>query len=711
MDALDALDDVERFSVVAEQCSGKGSSSGWMKRTRSEGQLVAVDDAMSDASISTPITTKSKRRRPHSEAPTEIGASPVTNGNEPVICRGCARTEASPSFVHGDATVEWSFGGRGRWCSDCHTTWRTCYGHLGSLMTFNIWLSHLPNEQEFQMKLTAYISFLREGMSRISRAHIDGRVEVLRWAFDFWGLPFGLARVHLLGPPTSPPTVDPASFVQVVMPDGTPRVGHFKPVSNADAGQCMKDGATMLRRSQHTSAHWLSALNIQAIDGQDVAHVKAIMDADLDSEIVATTDMQGAKSDVVAVPFQKIIPAIVTAQRMVQATFGTSAWHATAKESHFTPLIAKIGTVRAQASSDGDKSTLVETSAWIDGLTAGKTFMKLYRVFYKFRKDEQFMALKDSCKCFLQFIKDAKIEAHFSLSLIGYKLQFYNGAANLGGLLASTTSFVEDGFACLLGANTPGGADNVDPEVWFREVFSQAVVIYLCSFSLDEMHDDADKIVEEFSTAMAVVKECSTKFKGILDPVLADMDKLKVILEVGLGAKSTSASCLREALRVCQTSQQLPNIKQYLQNNGSSLLLAATDSLQQRAADDIAATKLVKAVKTLDEDGLISIIPEGQPPHKFTVTNAESAFDLTSVQSCIESTTVFSEGLNFFSSPGQAEAHAALIVNWVKSCRGPSPWWTIVSSSGGLSTPRALFNAWRRPARAPATTRATPSST
>ena len=81
------------------------------------------------------------------------------------------------SIIDVNVIVPWAFK-RGRWCRDCHNTWRNKHSQEHTLVMFAKWLKCLPNKKIFQMNVLAWCSLVAEGHTRITGAVIAQRVEM-----------------------------------------------------------------------------------------------------------------------------------------------------------------------------------------------------------------------------------------------------------------------------------------------------------------------------------------------------------------------------------------------------------------------------------------------------------------------------------------------------------------------------------------------------
>ena len=72
---------------------------------------------------------------------------------EVLTCHGCGRVQGSDmSIIDVNVIVPWAFK-RGRWCRDCHNTWRNKHSQEHTLVMFAKWLKCLPNKKICQMNV------------------------------------------------------------------------------------------------------------------------------------------------------------------------------------------------------------------------------------------------------------------------------------------------------------------------------------------------------------------------------------------------------------------------------------------------------------------------------------------------------------------------------------------------------------------------------
>lgn len=478
MEALDALaaaeagggDTPRPDERAAEAAATRQPVARRLFSAASSGSLgdAAAESVVSSGQDGATPQRKAKRARAGSSPGAIVAASGTeAEAAELVQCRGCSRVDGGPSFVSGDAACEWAFQGRGSWCKDCHTCWRTCYSNLGSMALFAVWLNDPEHELEFFGKFVAYMTLLREGSCRITKLMIETRYDSLKWAFAFVGAPLGGLKIEMLKDTAAASKYDPTSLVQVVMTDGAARVGSFLRLTPSLAAARISPDATQFIRSQPPVPRCLASLPLQSSDSGEAALVGQILNVEPTSMVGSSPSCAGSEEAGMA---RKVDVQALAAHRALTATFASSFWSQTAKESQFTPLLQKFATIKHTASSDGDKSVLDLCTTFIDGLTAGKGFVKLYRVWARHRKLDQLLAMHPQCNRFLAFLESLDITPHCGLTLLGHKIDYLTNTKSEQSVSKATQVFISSGGFVTLGKAmieerpTSGGEGVVDPE-------------------------------------------------------------------------------------------------------------------------------------------------------------------------------------------------------------------------------------------------------
>ena len=332
----------------------------------------------------------------------ELGLSSVVKveeeaGEKIQTCNGCARIKGSSvCFVNMDESVQWpsGSGGRGLWCRDCHTTWRTYFSATHTLLLFSKWVRVESNFKDFEAALVAYLSLRAEGGQdrRITLAMIAERLKMLQWLSGLLGwqmAPFmikTLDEIKSQGGVVSSssddqPAIDPKTLCTIKTKDGF-HLGVMVPSTLASCSSsftrpCLPNTTPLLRQRA------LLATTSAADHAFAADHWQMWLDQQ-EGDVVA--GVQQVKKNIVASPAKTKMDVKLEALQMAPVelfnAFSSEEWM-TVRESRFTKPLDKLTTFRGDVSDVGDKPNIDKADAWISGLIAGKNLMKGHREYLK----------------------------------------------------------------------------------------------------------------------------------------------------------------------------------------------------------------------------------------------------------------------------------------------------------------------------------------
>jgi hypothetical protein len=134
---------------------------------------------------------------PLSSAKSEAGASDEHLGiqlEHPRECFGCCRhSETGRCYICPDQPVVWSQEtGRGAWCKECYTIWRTAFRPTVSQVVYEMQLDQDPKVRcEHWQYIAALVSLRSEGHARITKEMLETRRASLGLVARMMGIPFG----------------------------------------------------------------------------------------------------------------------------------------------------------------------------------------------------------------------------------------------------------------------------------------------------------------------------------------------------------------------------------------------------------------------------------------------------------------------------------------------------------------------------------------
>ena len=115
------------------------AASGGLKRLRSRGNL---EQASASSSLRDSNSIYGATDEGDENAGAD-GAVDVDGGRATKACKGCMRVYGkSRCFFSPTEFVQWGFpNGRGKYCADCYSTWRTCMRHSHPLGMLEPWIT------------------------------------------------------------------------------------------------------------------------------------------------------------------------------------------------------------------------------------------------------------------------------------------------------------------------------------------------------------------------------------------------------------------------------------------------------------------------------------------------------------------------------------------------------------------------------------------
>ena len=200
-----------------------------------------------DATSIVPLDTPGRRRREPCSSPDHLkdyrseacgsADSNATDEKAKKPCPGCARRYGIDFCFYTLAIIlRWAFPeGRGQFCSDCHTVWRTIYSSTIGLTFFVKWLEDEVNFDTWRQQLSAFCSFRKEGVRPITVGLIADRVESYKFMSRFLGTPIQQMQVVPLKQCLDKdstrylPNIDVNSLITLVAPDASCQTGVMVP--------------------------------------------------------------------------------------------------------------------------------------------------------------------------------------------------------------------------------------------------------------------------------------------------------------------------------------------------------------------------------------------------------------------------------------------------------------------------------------------------
>ena len=437
-------------------------------------------------------TPPGKRRRlcgrtgPMGGSPGDTGKQPPALAKDPA-CSGCGRVRGiGKCFREEGRLVEWAYpDGRGIWCQDCFTVWRTSYQNVHTQRSFEKWISDPANLATFLVTLFAYVSLLVEGATRITAALISERVALLQWVSRMLGVPLGPYCVTLLGGlPGHSTEVEAESLVQVatdsgmqwgVVTRGEPCLGAIamQPFGRPFFG--MWQNPPVLTAEDRDAVSHLMVASAVPPSGEAVAKPAGVL-------VAAATTKLGAAFGLLRSQGKKALQDFVG-----------EGWPSM-KEGAFTKLLVESSKLHAEAGTAGDEEVFRSTEAFSEGLSFVKKFIRTHRDHNKhkspFGKLHDLAPVMVSVRRFLQ--NECQVQPSTTCVLLAMRagfVQSYLAAKELASakkLESAAQFFAESGLndifckggATLASSSSSDRASNnrLNPSLWLRVVFTEVLI-------------------------------------------------------------------------------------------------------------------------------------------------------------------------------------------------------------------------------------------
>lgn len=637
-------------------------------KKRRRGGLLSLGDAqMVKASPS-----KSEGGEDNSMGLVECRAS-HGDGQEAPPCPGCGRHRWSRCFVNPQEEVSWAFGHRrGLWCRDCHTCWRTMYSHSHTLALFNKWLREEPNWREWEVTLVSYLSLLAESKEKITIDMVIARTKLLRFLSKLLG--FSLEPSIVVPVAEAMRQLGGAAEV-----DRSRLVTMRSEVAGDSLGLLMPcDLSKLASRLERPAAEmpFLNARRFVSTQQEDelklLESAFGVADAGARQQLAAKVEEKPRPQN----KFRSRLNSLVVDFKGLVKHFESNLW-VDLKESKFTTPLERMSTLAHAAAASGDQSLIDEATAWADGMSAAKAFLKAYREYKKTHfKQTRLMDISVSIKALRSFVTSVGFSVSSSLDLLFFKVTFFDEVGKQVALASALELVVKEGLPSALKkeqASVDSEAAAFSPEVWLRTIIFSALGDVL------EAQDDAlvETVAERVSTDLAGLVEmlqADASMPSGCDLLFQDVDSMALIFQAAMtqqpGSLTFRVEDLDKALQALEKQSRLSMLKKrlYALKSGKSVLSVANFYLQVSAKDAGADQKLAIAMRSITDARLprMSLPTEGDVGHNATIEHFSLVIDGTISDILEESLTHVGEALRLW-SPLRLEQQAHEVFSWARS--------------------------------------------
>lgn len=461
---------------VAEGTSKSVKMPVLSKRTQVKGEINICSPALKRSRRSQAASSASPESKATKEEDVEDGEE---DEHQASYCLGCQRQKGvDRCFLVTEKVVEWAWSdGRGRFCLDCYSTWRTLYKDTHTLSLFTSWIRSPGNRKGFLVNLAASLSLVWEGAKRITSQMIKDRVALIKFLSRLLGFPLENVHVHLLAHlpqrdliDTAAP-LDPANLVNIMTADGL--------CLGLPAPSPLNSGISAFPRPCGSGR--LDAITpLQTENKEGLEVLKTLFPGCVRSDpassgmpAASSSTPRGKKSSEPSkTRIEAQIEVLTTTAKDSLTCFTNNFWQST-KEATFTKVSKDLATAAAEAAHEGQGNAHTEADAWFQALLTAKKFIKSYRDFQKTKNNPQTLSVvQPSSQGLLKFLNEKDFKPDRSFVLFAARAKFQELFSTSGVTSKALDGIIKDPVSmATLSADEGSGAD---VDLWFHSLFFEA---------------------------------------------------------------------------------------------------------------------------------------------------------------------------------------------------------------------------------------------
>ena len=645
----------------------------------SEQEETSFATASSAAASSKKEAPVAKRRRKLGPLPKANLAQEVkAEGAEDVerlspSCFGCGRLrDTSPDFRNPVEKVVWLYpDGRGCWCQDCHTVFRTSYQHQHTLRLFERWLRQEANLLDFQLHLFAYVTlsvFLRDG-GIIRRQDVTDRVDLLHVFASFLGIPLQPSVMTFLDPEVPLDSASDTRSLFAVETETGVRLAMWKPLLPALAAFA----AQPFQRPFFNS--WQAFPPTQEQDRVLVqpfvgASPRALLPAVAKTTAVADTGSQAATE---ASRLDIRLGLLLEKAKKMMAPFESEDW-VSLKEGPMAKLMADAAAMQTEASNRGNEKVYRSAGSLATGLCTAKEFAKYLRDHSKNKQPfGRCVELADPAAATAKWLaQQLQMQPSASFTLLALKAGFVQQFLVATSLEQATKHLIDNGLADVFKkqCKLTGKQEHVlSPSLWMRSCFFDALQKTFSKECPDS--EEASPVIAEVLADLVAADSLlkDAKPTGFIDEFLLDVSSFVTVLGFGAGKTNPEQTQkhVSEAVSRVTTADYLNFHRGLAQSRvWQRSLTAAAACLQTSSQDSLGDGKLARAHAILQDIRLPHVresADDAAVGRTAVVENAALLTDGSVVDALGESLGAMSEAMSLWSSV-RCETQVVSIRQW-----------------------------------------------
>ena len=622
--------------------------------------------------------------------PSDAG-SRESGSKQKEACLGCGRFYmVSKAFANAMELLRWGLPeGRGRWCTDCFITWRTCHGQTMSLTLFPQWLSDQTNLERWRMEVAVAVTLRDEGVMTITAQMISNRIDFYCSVCRLLVTPThhrAVVRIEDIaakGNEFSGTILEQSNLVSLLNPNGTAQVCAFvrPPAAPKFAVELHRHNVFPCYATVACGGEREAALVREVLGGGE----EAIVELRATSTALVPYRSGGQLQTKLDGKFYVVVGIAKTALE----AFTKKGWEHTAKEVLFTPPASKAIALESEAHTAGDIGVLAKVQPCSQALVAAKAALKALRELSRSRdKTSRFAAMSKNTNAVDGYGRKIGLRWSPSFDMLVLKCNFFATAGSVdnekGFVPALSDALLKSSDPKLANILADHAADEksvsnaFSPTLWITNMVKAALEVLFTGL-IPEWHPDvAPVLVKDFGKlvdALTVIGEELVR-EEVGDPgcdtvsmLIADVSAFLTIMESVSDDCVTTPSAIKEAHQRIRHVGLAGAAEAFIgSSTGASFVEKSSVHLARSANEELGDARLATA-KSFIADSRVPIVAACAEEGRFMVTNKDSVVNMLPFSVVCESISTVCEAVVVW-SPLRLEECIGQLGSWSSDVLG-----------------------------------------
>lgn len=535
------------------------------------------------------------------------------DGDEQRACYGCARVYGVSRCWFTGQPVQWGAAqGRGHWCRECQTCWRTCFSESHTMVFFAKWLrqplSYGANFALWEAHLLAFLSLRKEGIARITQPQVEQRMRLLDFVNALQGMRARHSMVEVLSDVVAKGgggQIEPGHLL-TIREKGVDKLGMLVPApfQSGSPSVVMRPPCSPMPLNDRAFLSTSSADDREALRTAfgTISEV-AVVEAPRELEESPRFSRNQVRLDTMKIAAQQLISG-----------FSGARWFEV-KESQFTAPVRGLGEYHAEVLADGDSECELVALHWHSGLSAAKRFLKGHREYQKTHgKVEKLREITEALEEFYAFLLSQKVVPHCTFTLLWLKALFHKATAEQQTANSGLSAMIGLGLGLAMAAtrldaskaaSSSSGAFSCDS--WLRSIMQKAFIEVLQVADAKGLAEGLPQLALDLCKCQQLLRdddytkeECAT--------IIEDISSLATILESAMEPCPVQPDSVAQALRHMELKRNIIFKAALVSCDfGRSVISAATTVMQISEKDSAGDESLDRALSILRDPRMPSI--------------------------------------------------------------------------------------------------------